>query len=165
MISILQSWLRHFYMVFAALLFLWSGVANAADKGGVLIYQKSIESLLIRPQTLNGKNNSKLFGKPVKVPTGEHVIGLRIEFYVTPDNVLIENTDRYADIFEFKVTLEPGRQYQANGTQAGRYVEVWLEDKASKEVISDVVQITVFKCKPFKRCQKPKVTRSKSGIY
>ena len=141
----------------------------AEDKGYVLIHQTYsggdfwTRGLLVQAWTIDGKLKSTLFGKPVKAPAGKHVIGLRAEFELKPKNFLIEPKRKYADIFEFSVTLMPGRSYVAAGSQSGTYVELWIEDMQTQEVISEVVEINVQKCKLFS-CP-PAQVKTRSSLY
>ena len=105
--------------------------------------------LLVQAWTIDGKLKSKMFGKPVKAPAGEHIVGLRVEFMVKPKNYLTGKSIKYADIIEFPVTFMPGRSYTASGRQSAGLVEVWIVETQTQELVSEVVEIYVPKCKPF----------------
>lgn len=127
----------------------------AEDEGYALILQSysgegsSISGLLVQAWTIDGKLKSKMFGKPVKAPAGEHIVGLRVQFVVKPKNYLTGKLKKYADIIEFPVTLMPGRSYTASGRQSAELVEVWIVDTQTQELVSEVVEIYPPKCKLF----------------
>ena len=127
----------------------------AAEEGYALIFQTSSggdswsTGLLVRAWTIDGKLKSKMFGKPVKAPAGKHIVGLHVEFVVKPKSYLTGKSIKYADIIEFPVTLMPGRSYTASGRQSAALVEVWIVDTQTQELVSEVVEIYVPKCKLF----------------
>ena len=139
----------------------------AEDEGYALIFQTSSggdswsSGLLVRAWTIDGKLKSKMFGKPVKAPAGEHIVGLHIEFVVKPKNYLTGKSIKYADIIEFPVTLMPSRSYTASGRQSAGLVEVWIVDTQTQELVSEVVEIYVPKCKLFNCPPATLKTRSK----
>jgi hypothetical protein len=121
--------------------------------------------LQIRPFLVDGKTRESWFGKPIKVPPGEHAIGVGVSFELKPKNPFFEAMPKYGDIFYFTFTLEPGRSYIATGSQKGTFVKVWIEDKQTRDVVTDVIDIEVFPCKKiFETCPPAKINRS-SGIY
>ncbi len=121
--------------------------------------------LQIRPFLVDGKTRESWFGKPIKVPPGEHAIGVGVSFELKPKNPLFEAMPKYGDIFYFTFTLAPGRSYIATGSQQGTFVKIWIEDKQTKDVVTDVIDIEVFPCKKiFERCPPAKINRS-SGMY
>jgi hypothetical protein len=118
------------------------------------------EGLRTRPMMVDGKLKETLFGRPVKVPAGEHVIGIAVSFDIKPKNPLFEPMPKYADMFEFTVTLLPSRSYKAKGKQNGTFVEVWIEDESTRETVSEIIEIEVFPCKKlFKKCPPAKINR------
>jgi hypothetical protein len=133
--------------------------ALAGDaKATILIQQTASNGLLVQAMTIDGKVKGTLFGRPVKAPAGLHIVGLRVEFRVEPKNWLIEQTKKYADVFEFPVKLEAGRSYTASGRQSGPHAEIWIVETESQKLISKVIDIVVPKCKPFKSCPDATIT-------
>jgi hypothetical protein len=139
--------------------------ATAQDKGFALIHQYSNgdfwhSGVLVQPRTIDGKMKGKLFGKPVKAPAGLHILGVYIEFSIEPENILLGNGKKYGDIFEFPLKLEAGHSYKTMGRQSGSFVEVWVIDNQTQKLVSEVVEIQVHKCKPFKfKCPMPTITK------
>jgi hypothetical protein len=140
--------------------------AIAQDKGTVMIHQFHSGSdswnigLLVQPRTIDGKMNRKLLGKPVTAPAGLHILGVYVSFEVEPSNILLGNTVKYGDIFEFPLKLVAGRSYKTMGRQSGSFVEIWVMDNQSQELVSEVVEIQIHACKPFKlKCPKPTISK------
>ena len=127
----------------------------AEDEGYALIFQSYSggdlwsSGLLVQAWTIDGKLKSKMFGKPVKALAGKHIVGLHVEFRVKPKNYLTGQTKKYADIIEFPVTLMSGRSYTASGRQSEALVEIWIVDTQTQELVSEVVEIYLPKCKLF----------------
>jgi hypothetical protein len=139
--------------------------AFAADKKGQALISGSTDGgdswsigLRMQPVLIDGKNKGRLFGRPIKVPAGQHAVGVNVHFDVKPKNPLFEPKPEYSDIFEFSMMFLSGHSYTTTGTQNGTRVEVWIVDQNTQEVVTDILEIEVFPCKKlFKRCPSPKV--------
>lgn len=135
--------------------------ANAAaqDKGFAIIEQSYSDGVLVQARTVGGKMKATMFGKPVKAEAGLKFVGIYVEFQVKPENYFTGPTVKYGDIIDFPLKLMAGHTYKAMGRQSGSFVEVWIVDNQTQELVSDIVEIQAYKCKPWRKCPQPKITK------
>lgn len=148
---------------------LLGGTAWPANAKGTVIIDQSylkgnglIGGVVIQPFAVDHKSKFSFFYKPLAVLPGEHVVTLRVEFQVIPQNVLLEQMRKFVLASDAEVILEPGRNYTAAGKVSGSVVNFWIEDSQSHQQVSHVTEITVPECKPF-NCPDPVVR--KSSLY
>lgn len=112
------------------------GTANAFIKGtddASVLYTR----LSIRPGVVDGKNYRKAFTSEIEVPAGNRVVDLYINAQFG------FNEMAYQGRIPFQAKLAPGRRYVTQGRIAGRNVDVWIADAATRKPASKILSITV----------------------
>ncbi len=120
----------------------------ATKTGGAVIeaYEVSDSGILasalnMNPEFVDGKQERKLFTRFMDVPSGKHEIGIRVEFSLC--------NRPYKDLVYLPLTFATGHSYIARGTISREKVEMWIVDKNTNKLISEVITVKRDGCKWF----------------